>query len=157
MHKTLLAGVTVLLLVTGAAHTKERVIRLPTVTVTRWYGFLQPLKYDKPYTGKLIIRRLETEEEIVTICPKANTKTACAMHSVDLSVCYLFIANDKVPKKYDTSYAFALRHELGHCNGWSAEHENKRKVLTDSVKTMPTLPEDTLVLSFYQPILLLYV
>jgi hypothetical protein len=46
----------------------------------RYLGSQPPAEYDKPYTGKLTIRRLETEEEIVATCPKANARLGCAKH-----------------------------------------------------------------------------
>ena len=71
-----------------------------------------PTEYDKPYAGKLTIRRLETVEEMIATCPKARTKYGCAKHPPDHSSCDIYIVSDKVLKRDHGTYIFVLRHEL---------------------------------------------
>jgi len=142
MKKALLTSIAALFL-TGAAHAKEHI-------PADWYNWLPPAEYDKPFTGKLIIRRFETEEEIAQIC-KGTSRVACTARSIDHKTCYLFIANDDVIRRNRGSYAFTVRHELGHCNGWTQNHEGKRQAPINSVG-MPTLPKDVEILPSYPPI-----
>ena len=148
MKTLLLAGVAALsVLSASAAH--ARTVRPPAPTRI-YFNYIPPPEFDKPYTGKLIIRRFETEEEIERMC-KGSSKYACAPHSIDLKTCYLFILNDSGLRRNHIPWAFVLRHELGHCNGWSKDHENKRKVQMVDVKT-PPLPPDTTILPQYPPV-----
>src|SRR3989442_7646776 len=125
MKRTLLTGVAALLLATGAAHAGLRPHINGGKQTVRYFNWLPPAEFDKPYTGKLIIRRFETEEEIERIC-KGSAKYACAARVADGSACYLFVGNDNVLKRNHVPYEFMLRHELGHCNGWTKDHERKR-------------------------------
>jgi hypothetical protein len=114
-----------------------------------YQGWFPPVEYDQPYTGKLTIRRLETQEEIAKLCTNSKAKIACTLSAKDRSFCHIFIANDDVIKKGKTSYIFVLRHELGHCNGWSSDHKDARTVWIDTITIGPTLPKDTLILPAY--------
>jgi hypothetical protein len=121
----------------------------------RYLGTLPPVEYDKPYTGKLTIRRLATEEGVFATCLKAGEKKfACAAQPADNShsYCNIYIANDNILKKFHYHYAFVLRHELGHCNGWSGDHKGGRKVFVNSVTTVPSLPADAQILPTYPPL-----
>ena len=124
MLGVLLTGIAALFLATGAAHAGPRVVGKPTVRL--YFNWLPPAEYDKPFTGSLIIRRLEAEEDIERVC-KGSSKVACAARVADGSACHLFIANDNVLRSHHVPWAFVLRHELGHCNGWTIKHETNRK------------------------------
>jgi hypothetical protein len=117
----------------------------------RYLAMQPPIEYDKPYVGKLTIRRLDSEEAVMAACPKSKSKYGCA-HIKDTLTCDLFIGNDSVLKAGHTTYAYVLRHELGHCNGWPGDHKDARIVPIDNVKAMPTLPADTRVLPAHPPI-----
>jgi hypothetical protein len=152
VKKELLAGIAVLLLATGAACAASHprvVVGKPRITVMHYFNYLPPPEYDKPFTGKLTIRRLETEEEVFRTCK--TSRVACAWRVADGSACHLLIVNDKVIRSNHGSWAFTLRHELGHCNGWTQEHERKRKVEIKDVG-MPTLPKDIEILPSYPPV-----
>jgi len=144
-----------LLLATGAAHAKTS--KLPTVKVIQFMTSLPPAEYDKPYTGELTIRRLATEQEIHTICPNygdTSHYTACAKHAVNsLEKCNIYVVSDLVLKRLSLNYNVALRHELGHCNGWGADHKGGRKVPVDYPATMLQLPASTRILPAYPPII----
>jgi hypothetical protein len=55
--------------------------------------------------------------------------------------CHIYVANDNALRATGFSYALALRHELGHCNGWPANHPGNKKYVHDA--EMPTLPAST--------------
>lgn len=137
-----LAALVALLLATGAAQAQK---------VTHYIGSLPPPEFDKPFTATLIIRRIDTEESLHAAC-EGVSKIACAGLTANGQTCYLYIANDDILRKYHMIYVMSLRHELGHCNGWTAQHENKRIVRVDSVTTTPALPKDTWSLPAYPPV-----
>jgi hypothetical protein len=95
-----------------------------------YVNMLPPAQYDKPYTGKLTITRVDTKEAIAVMCP--DSEWGCAVPPGRTCMgcavppdrrCDIYIANDEILKTHHhLTYAFALRHELGHCNGW-ADHE----------------------------------
>jgi hypothetical protein len=106
-------------------------------TKTIWLAGMPPVQYDKPYTGKLAIQRFSAREKI-----PCKTLLACAYHASDYGRCYIAMASDRLLATEHHTYATALRHELGHCNGWPGDHERKRLILRESVKA-PALPADT--------------
>lgn len=119
------------------------VVGKPRVTITRYYNFLPPVEFDKPYTGTVWIRTLANEQEIKNLC-KGSSKTACAARTKSGEECHIFL----LPKKQIISLAFTLRHELGHCNGWPPDHPDKRRVEVTGV-AMPKLPSATHTLPPY--------
>ena len=58
----------------------------------------------------------------------------------------------KVLKAAGSSYAIVLRHELGHCNGWSGDHKKARWVFSNERLAMPELPASARELPVYPPI-----
>jgi len=130
MKKLFLAGIAALSMFSAStAHAGQRVVvgKPRVITVTRYYNFLPPVEFDKPYTGTLWIRTLANEQEIENVC-KGSSKTACAAtwtkpSGERLDECYIFM----LPERQIRSVAFTLRHELGHCNGWPQDHSGKRQ------------------------------
>jgi hypothetical protein len=63
----------------------------------------------------------------------------------------MFIAKDEIINPAGANRAAVLRHELGHCNGWSPDHTGARKVFMDEVQG-PELPKTTKWLRAYPPL-----
>jgi hypothetical protein len=40
--------------------------------------------------------------------------------------CHVYIAEDEILKAAGLTYEIAYRHEIGHCNGWPADHPGAR-------------------------------
>jgi len=122
--------------------------------------FLPPAEFDKPYPGELTIQRVATERDVQDVCPSINFKahskrgpaTACSSVNKDRSRCYIVIVSDRILKALRTSYAFALKHELGHCNGWAGDHKGGKLVPMETRVAMPTLPASTKYLPEYPPV-----
>src|SRR5262249_61393856 len=110
MKAAIIAGCVVLSVSFGASGAHAGAYPKPIRPNLIYFNYLPPPEYDKPFTGKLLIRRFETEEEIVEVC-KGSSKVACAARSVDGSTCHLFIAGDRVIKSHHTTWLFVLRHE----------------------------------------------
>jgi hypothetical protein len=132
---------------------------LPTMAATkgtRYTATFPPPDYDVSYKGVLTIERTQTEDEVRKACPSvANEKRAlaCALvYGADVNrnmpgyKCHIYMVNDSILKEFGAAgavFAFILRHELAHCNGWPADHPKGTKIDMTSRNKMPTLPEST--------------
>jgi len=105
MKKTLLTGIAALLLTTGAAHAD---------------GLLPPKKYDYLFPGPIVITRKSTPEELAPVCGGQKFLGGCAVRIA--YVCQIFLLDDEWLERFGLTYKTALRHEIGHCNGWGADH-----------------------------------
>jgi hypothetical protein len=79
---------------------------------------IPPVEFDGPYKGRLTVTNLEDYGIIRYIC-KNPTAVACAIHT--WGDCLILLGPGTWSNKE------VLRHELGHCNGWSNNHEGARK------------------------------
>jgi len=173
MKKTLLAGIAVLsVLSASAAHAGQRahvVVGKPKIVYTTIRGAMfPPPKYDKPYDGELEIRFFSSSEDVRGACPSTHSDAACASHSVDGKKCWIMMGTEDVIKSKGFAYAFALRHELAHCNGWKHpnttdgkkfnvgdkwdEAEGAKWVAANTKVSMPKLPALTRILPASPPV-----
>ena len=86
---------------------------------------LPPAKFDHPYTGKLTILKPDDYALIRVVCSDSADPIACAFRTFDTTTgetiaCVIMLG----PKVHDDERA--LRHEMGHCNGWRHDHERAR-------------------------------
>jgi hypothetical protein len=89
---------------------------------------LPPAEYDHPYTGRSLEIQRTTPAEIVIQCPATARSSvgalACAFPLTDS--CTVVMVDDDLLRKAGFTPELVLRHELGHCNGWSGDHEGAR-------------------------------
>ena len=96
------------------------------------WSVLPPKEYDRPYTGQLTIARGDART-MTAICPNPGypVPLGCAIHYLlegkDLS-CHIYIADDEILKSSGWGYGIVLRHEIGHCNSWPADHPGMRRM-----------------------------
>jgi hypothetical protein len=79
-----------------------------------------PVRFDHPFTGKLTLYRLP-QKEVVRICqnmPGASLQQHGCSQLVG-NRCTVVIINKTF---MGAAPASVLRHEIGHCNGWPANH-----------------------------------
>ncbi len=119
--------------VPGAPYTREKEDELPnSFTLGRW-KFLPPVEYDHPYKKPLTIARGNeaTMKAICPIVPLFPTPLGCSIRYTiagkDHS-CHIYIAEDEILKQTGWPYELVLRHEIGHCNSWPANHPGMRKI-----------------------------
>lgn len=91
---------------------------------------LPPEEYDRPYKGHIIMVRPETMEETAKLCGNAKTNLgymlACSYQWGD-TLCRIIMApNDEITKRGHKP-EWVLRHEIGHCNNWPADHRGARR------------------------------
>ncbi len=95
---------------------------------------LPPTEYDRAYKGELSVTYVESQKEIMRLCPKTGyaLKLGCAYmtdpQAADGSYakCRVILANDGVVRASGILPETVYRHEIAHCNGWSADHAGAR-------------------------------
>lgn len=158
------------LLLTGAAHAGQRahaIVGQPRI-ITRIIqtGLLPPPKYDKPYDGELEIWFFSNPADVQQACNISGGDTGCTKLSDDHKHCWMFLATEDLMKRKG-NYAFVLRHELAHCNGWThpktteGRHfdlgetwdkaEGGKWIAADTKMPMPKLPASTRILPASPP------
>jgi hypothetical protein len=87
---------------------------------------LPPPKCDGPYMGgQLIITKWNDYSLIRMICKDTPNPIACSYKTYEIASGKLISCLVMVgPVAHDN--ALVLRHEIGHCNGWSDKHEEAR-------------------------------
>lgn len=89
---------------------------------------LPPLEYDHPYHGRTMTVTEKSQDEIRQACPKVPfTNTALACTFIRQTSCDILIAPEAEIKAAGYSKNLVLRHEVGHCNGWSGKHDGARR------------------------------
>src|SRR5262249_17495298 len=89
-----------------------------------------PPRYDHPYEGKLYML-VVTQQGVRTMCPDTTfnlgfalgcTKKRPPSFEAPLGTCYVYLATDAEVNKAGHPPSIVRRHEIAHCNGWSADH-----------------------------------
>ena len=122
----LAAGYLFVIFATGAAFAQTPLAQLfppaPRSAPTIGPKILPPPEYDYPYTGKLILNRVDTLEELFKKCPGLPSFIlACTYLRKDNS-CLVFMVADDIIRLRGWTAKILLRHEIGHCNGWPGDH-----------------------------------
>ena len=86
---------------------------------------LPPVEYDRKYTGQLIVNKMNDYSLIRDLCKETVNAIACSYRSHEAVSgkpisCLIMLG----PAAWNDDRA--LRHEIGHCNGWSDKHEGAR-------------------------------
>jgi hypothetical protein len=86
---------------------------------------LPPPEFDHEYKGRLTIAKLDNYRLIRAVCEDNPDAIACSFRIYDSTTgapisCLIMLG----PMTHDDERV--LRHELGHCNGWTNEHEGAR-------------------------------
>jgi len=96
---------------------------VPTPT----YKIFPPAQFDHYYEGDLTIKIVNSLEELHEICRIDNPKLlACSQRNQ--SSCVIVLVKDEIMRQRMWTTGMLLRHEIGHCNGWSADHEGERSI-----------------------------
>jgi hypothetical protein len=91
-------------------------------------GVLPPVEYDHSFAGELTVFTAKDEAEVRALC--YGTKfppigaLGCALHLGKYCTVVLAPDADIVAAGHTTEVV--KRHEIGHCNGWSAAHAGAR-------------------------------
>lgn len=99
------------------------------------YILLPPAKYDRSFDGRVVIERHSGKElKEHCIVPDPDGVMACALggeikpnsyyRGWMSGVCTVHMLNDQELLVRGQRYDLVLRHEIGHCNGWTGNHED---------------------------------
>jgi hypothetical protein len=97
----------------------------PTPVTMPLHVPLPPPEFDHEYKGRLTIAKLDNYRLIRAVCEDNPDAIACSFRIYDSTTgapisCLIMLG----PMTHDDERV--LRHELGHCNGWTNEHEGAR-------------------------------
>jgi hypothetical protein len=106
---------------------------VPVRPVTTEHKILPPPEFDHYYEGDLTIVMVKTVEELLILCNVESQNTlACSIRAYDGKSCVIIMVDDEVMRRRAWTTGLLLRHEMGHCNGWTQAHEGQRPVYSDS-------------------------
>jgi len=89
------------------------------------YKQLPPIEYDHPVTRAVEVIDVASTEEMRKICHRTDGAIIVGCADVhDPTICRIYLA--PIPEWAGITRNVNLRHELGHCNGWSADHPGIR-------------------------------
>jgi hypothetical protein len=113
----------VVLLVAFAGIKAPHAQNVTTVPVKRLSYILPPLEFDHYYEGDLTIKMVDSLDELYALCNvKTNAMLACALPAG--KSCIVIMVRDEVMRKRGWTSGVLLRHEIGHCNGWSLDNQH---------------------------------
>src|SRR5262249_38407791 len=95
------------------------------------YDHLPPVEYDHPFKGEVLIIDELSQQVMKDNCtgphgwrPGYATLGCTFQNGID-GRCVIMLAERDLIEDYTTREA-AIRHEIGHCNGWGADHKGAR-------------------------------
>jgi hypothetical protein len=105
--------------------TPRPVITPVIVPVAPLHVALPPAEFDHPYEGKLVILKEDNYVFLRHVCTSTVNAIACSYRTFDSITgqtlsCLIMLG----PGTHDDPRV--LQHEMGHCNGWSNDHEGAR-------------------------------
>ena len=85
-----------------------------------------PKEYDHPFAGELIVLTAFDQDDVRRLCPNAKFSSTigalgCAP-DIGPKRCRIVLAPDADIIKAGFLPEMVRRHEIGHCNGWPADH-----------------------------------
>lgn len=87
---------------------------------------MPPLEYSKPYTGRVFITRVMDKEQVMRLCNLIKPTLACSFARPQKNECQIVLTPDEMMLAEGYLPVLVMRHEQGHCLGWSVKHENPR-------------------------------
>jgi hypothetical protein len=96
---------------------------IPTPT----HKIFPPPGFDHQYDGDLTIKIVDTLEELHRICQIDNPKLLACSKRNEWS-CIIVMVKDEIMRQRNWTTGLLLRHEIGHCNGWGADHAGERSI-----------------------------
>jgi hypothetical protein len=109
------------------------------ITHNRARRFLPPLKYDHRFPDRLLIIDAGDQDMLRRMCHKPEAPfgslwTGCAIPPsspglygfITEADCVIILASESDIERTGWTLNLAIRHEIGHCNGWPANHPGAR-------------------------------
>ena len=96
---------------------------------------LPPKEFDRPYSGDLTVVTAHSQDELKEFCGSAykpGLTLGCARPGH--TSCRIIMAPEQIIIAGGWTKALMLRHEIGHCNGWGADHAGQRSRDADEIE-----------------------
>jgi hypothetical protein len=108
---------------------ESRQVKPAPMPAAKTLAVLPPPEYDKPFAGKLTEIRVGPAI-MRSICPKTiyPVTLGCAYSTSDKSECVIVLVSDELIRAAGWTSEIVRRHEIGHCNGFPADHRGARPV-----------------------------
>jgi hypothetical protein len=96
-----------------------------------------PPWYDKPFIGILMVFRVRYED-MEAVCKNAKRAGCARPRTIGGTGCEIYIGEDDHLKKIigNITYRVVYRHELGHCNGWPADHSMVKPLSPEELRAI---------------------
>jgi hypothetical protein len=91
------------------------------------YAIFPPAELDHYYEGDLTIKIVDSLEELREVC-QLDGENLLACSTRNRASCIIVLVKDEVMRKRSWTTGMLLRHEMGHCNGWGADHAGERSI-----------------------------
>lgn len=91
--------------------------------------YLPPEEFDHPFDGRVVTQQAIDSDNVRKLCPGMNftmQPIGCAYLIPPLRMCAIVKLPDDQIRAAGHDPAIFMRHELGHCNGWPANHKGAR-------------------------------
>lgn len=103
----------------------------PATAQVRLNGLIPPVRYDHPFAGALTVTVAKDQDWVRIMCPGSKFlptigALGCAHRHPTGRECLIILAPDADIVAAGFTTEIVKRHEIGHCNGWSAAHEDAR-------------------------------
>jgi len=86
-----------------------------------------PAEYDHYYQGDLTIKIVDSLEELHGVCQLSQPQLLACSTRNEWS-CIIVLVKDEIMRQRNWTTGLLLRHEIGHCNGWGADHAGERSI-----------------------------
>ena len=131
-------GLIIITMLTRSALAQQVYTTVPVRPAPTEHKILPPPEYDYVYEGDLTIVMVKTIEELRILCNVNNPGTlACSIRAYDTKSCVIIMVEDEVMRRHGWTTGLLLRHEMGHCNGWTQAHEGQRSVYSGGSHWVP--------------------
>ena len=89
---------------------------------------LPPAEFDRPYTGQFYVTYAGSKADVRDLCKRPADPYGLACSYAMGKTCWIIIAPKEDIEAQGLTMEITMRHEIGHCNGWSQEHKGSRLI-----------------------------
>jgi hypothetical protein len=105
------------------------IVLLLTPICSAWAQFLPPEAFDKPFDGRIVIQEARDYDEARKLCPGmvfTMEPLGCSYRIPAMKLCAIVKVSDEQIRAAGHDPEIFMRHEIGHCNSWPADHRGAR-------------------------------
>jgi hypothetical protein len=91
--------------------------------------FLPPEAFDHPFDGRVVIQEAKDYDEVRKLCPGmvfTMEPLGCSYRIPAMKLCAIVKVSDEQIRAAGLDPDVFMRHEIGHCWGWGADHKGAR-------------------------------